>query len=335
MEKLISVILPVHEDHNYLSDAINSILFQTYKNIELIIVDDSRGDLVQKKIEGISDFRVKLVKGRKNGLSDALNLGIDISTGDYLARMDSDDICNSNRFEVQLSYMRKHNLDICGSNIQTFGRTNEKVRYPETDSAIKFALLFSCPIAHPTIMARARVFRTHRYNHKASSAEDYELWTKLALVGYKFGNCQEFLLRYRTHNFQSSKQNSDQLSRTIEIAKEYTFAIYHEKADRLMSLNCGFSESYKKEEVRELIDILSIECKKGHLNSGILSRIFISLYSRISDHSFASLRSFLKTMISAEVSLNRESKFKALALAIAIFVESSLSVRLIRILKST
>src|SRR3989338_5597380 len=113
----ICVIMSVYNGLPYLKEAVKSILNQTYKNFEFIIVDDASRDKTWQFLKSLKDKRVKLIQNKKNlGLAASLNIAIRLAQGDFIARMDADDISLSNRFEEQIKYLTKHQeIDLCGT----------------------------------------------------------------------------------------------------------------------------------------------------------------------------------------------------------------------------
>jgi hypothetical protein len=213
--------------------------------------------------------------------------------GDFIIRMDGDDISLSTRIEEQFNYLKKENLDICGSNIQNFGISNEKVYFPEFDHEIRFSLLFCCPIAHPTVMVKTNIVKEFKYNINTTAAEDYELWIKLASQDYRFGNCQLFLLQYRTHKKQASKNNNNQLEKTIYFAKQYAISYLNlSQSIKFNKLNCGLSEYYSSYEVNEITNILIEESQKRGISGKVYERLLNSLYFRITDYSKDTLMNY-------------------------------------------
>jgi glycosyltransferase involved in cell wall biosynthesis len=180
---LISVVMPVYnENPQYLNKAILSILGQTVKSLELIIVDDGSSPKVD--IRDINDSRIVLLTLKKNmGISHALNKGISIARGMYIARMDSDDISHINRFEHQLRIITKH--DIISSNIYLIdekgNRVGRSLILPFHNFIRRFQLykLKKNPVNHPTIFAKAKVFKHFKYNEGYRVAQDYELWISM------------------------------------------------------------------------------------------------------------------------------------------------------------
>ena len=192
-EPLVSVLLPIKLYDSYVNDSIYSILNQSYSNLEIIIIDDTNSEIFLNFISTIDDKRLIILKGHNNGISNALNLGIDYSNGLFIARMDSDDIADIDRIKKQLNFLLTNNLDICGSNYRTFGNESSLIYFPEKNEDILFSLLFTTPIAHPTLFIKSIILKTFKYAANIKAAEDLDLWMKLAMNGYRFGNCQEII----------------------------------------------------------------------------------------------------------------------------------------------
>lgn len=204
---LISVVLPVYNGEKYLIEAIESILAQTFRDFELIMIDDGSTDgslhLMRKYEE--NDARVRVVERENRGLAITLNDSIDIARGEWLARMDQDDIALPYRFERQLAWLKETGADISGSWVQRFGSSDKRVvRLRQTDEAIKMEMLFCSPFAHPTVMMRTALVKHLRYDSAWEKAEDYDLWERAAEAGWKMTNVPEVLLQYRVHESQIS-----------------------------------------------------------------------------------------------------------------------------------
>lgn len=199
---LVSVIIPTI-NYSFIEKSIKSILNQQGVDIEVIIVDDSLDNKIIQVISDINDCRIKYFKGKHQGIAAALNFGIEHASGNYIARMDDDDVAVDNRFYKQINYLLENNLDICGSNIRIID-TNKIIVYPEYHQQISFSLNFYCSIAHPTVLAKASFFKENKYNINDFYEEDYKLWIKTK-DKYLFGNIQEPLLHYRIHSNQASK----------------------------------------------------------------------------------------------------------------------------------
>jgi glycosyltransferase involved in cell wall biosynthesis len=201
----ISVVMPVYNGGKYLKEAIESILNQTYKDFELILINDGSTDASEEIIESFSDKRIVYLDNGKNlGLAASFNAGIDAARGAYIARMDADDISLPERFEKQLSYLeRKPHIGIVGSSIMIINEGGRRLAVhlrPKTHKEIKFSSLFSSPMYHPTVMGRTEIFRSHHYNETFSNSEDYELWSRLLFdSNVRFANFKAPLLKYRVY----------------------------------------------------------------------------------------------------------------------------------------
>ena len=200
-QPLISVVMPVYNTAKYVSDAIYSIVAQTYPHFEFIIVDDGSTDGTVEIIRKFAskDTRIRLISLPHGGWPRAANAGIMLAQGKFIARMDADDVALPERFSIQLAWMQKTGVDICGSCIKRFGAEDGLIWFPETHEAIRHELLFRVGILHPTMIIRADILKTQPYNEKT----DYEFWTRLAPI-YRMGNVQQVLLKHRCHSQQSN-----------------------------------------------------------------------------------------------------------------------------------
>lgn len=195
--------MSVYNAEKYIEEAIESVLNQTYNNFEFIIINDGSKDNSLKIIEKFlsKDDRIILIDRENKGLVASLNEGILKSKGNFIARMDADDICLPNRFEEQLNFMKKNpDVGVCGSWIKLFGEDfKSKVwKIPSNDQRLKAELLFSSCFAHPSVMIRKNVLLDNDFLYDESyiHAEDFELWIRLSDVT-NFANINKVLLKYR------------------------------------------------------------------------------------------------------------------------------------------
>ncbi len=200
----VSVVLPVYNCEEYIYEAIQSILNQSYVDFEVLIIDDFSTDNTVEIINKFKDERIKLIlKSENTGYTDSLNYAISIATGKYIARMDGDDICLPKRFEKQVEYLDKNqNIILCGTGIQILG-TETFLYHPSINKEIKVKLCFGSSFYHPTVMGRKEFFLKNPYNKNFEPAEDYDLWTRLIFEG-ELANLDEVLLLYRVHENQVS-----------------------------------------------------------------------------------------------------------------------------------
>lgn len=205
---IISVLLPVYNCSEYIKESVESILNQTFSDFEILIIDDSSTDGTYEFLQTLTDSRIRLISKSKNtGYTNSLNIGIEIAKGEYIARMDGDDICLPERFEKQINFLKKNeDYVLCGTWFKIFGNESARIiENPVSDVEIKLALLEYCSIGHPTVMIRNSVLKNNNiyYDIEMEPAEDFDLWVRLSPLG-KFANLPEVHLNYRDHEKQIS-----------------------------------------------------------------------------------------------------------------------------------
>lgn len=207
---LISVLMPVNNGEKYLNEAIESILHQKYKNYEFVIVNDGSTDNTDVIIESfqLQDQRIRICHQRKQGLISALNTGLNLCQGKYIARMDADDVSLPERLGKQVTFMEEHpQVGVCGTWVQTIGTVaGQTWPYPADDAALRCQLLFRSPLAHPAVMMRRETLIKTRLRYSQRDAEDYALWVHLAQHS-QLANIPQVLLFYRTHSQQTMQQH--------------------------------------------------------------------------------------------------------------------------------
>lgn len=207
MEKpKVTVIMPVFNREKYLKESIESILNQTFSDFEFLIIDDGSTDNGEKIIKEYEkkDPRIRLLNNtKKKGIVGALNTGIEQAKGDYIARMDSDDISLPERIEKQISFLEKNpEVGACGTWVKVFGKHENMIwNMPVDFENIKSTMLFSTGVANPTGVIRRRLFSELKfwYDDNLIVAEDYDFWTRIA-EATKIANLSEVLFLYRTHD---------------------------------------------------------------------------------------------------------------------------------------
>jgi glycosyltransferase involved in cell wall biosynthesis len=222
---LVSVILPVYNAAEFIKDSVFSILNQTYRNIELIVINDGSTDNSVEIIQSFNDKRIKIISHKSNkGIVDSINEGIEYSNGQYIARMDADDICHFNRIHLQVLYFQKNNkTDILGT--YTNQKTNILYHTKNLSSdEIKARLLFDNILCHPTIMFKKDLFfkKGIRYDKNFIHAEDYALWLEL-IDSAHFSILPVSLLKYREHPGQVSKSFRDLQIESVGMAHRKFF----------------------------------------------------------------------------------------------------------------
>lgn len=198
----VSVVMSVYNGDQHLAETIESILNQTFSDFEFIIVDDGSIDRSALIVESYHDTRIKFLKRPNLGLFSSLNYGIKESKGEYIARMDADDVALPYRLEYQLAYLKSNSACALLSGHTEFidrdGRTLYISKVPLQDDDIKRGLPFSCKIVHPACMfQRDHFLKTTGYLEQYSnSAFEVLLWNQLSQLG-PFANLDHVLIKYR------------------------------------------------------------------------------------------------------------------------------------------
>lgn len=208
----VSVILPVYnEDEKNLREAISSLLNQTFKDFELIIINDGSNNNSEQVIQSYNDERIIYLKNEENmGIVPSLNRGLDISRGEYIVRMDSDDISREIRLEVQVKYMDEHPEIIAAGSFAN--RIPQPLRYEGPTTAHNtrtFTRYITNCIMHPTMIIRNKILKENNIKYDASyiHTEDYDLCNRLLKHG-EIVNIPETLLLHRTHPKSITSKNS-------------------------------------------------------------------------------------------------------------------------------
>ena len=220
MNSIISVVMSVYNAEKYLKESIESILNQTFKNFEFIIINDGSTDRSLEIIENYAkkDDRIVVISRENRGLITSLNEGIEKAKGKYIVRMDADDISLPNRCKKQIEFMEKNSdIAISGSAAIVFRDDKESLwRVYEDEKMIKAELLFSSPFIHPSVIMRRDLICKYNllYDKSYIHAEDLELWNRMSRYGLKMANINKPLLKYRdTPNSVTKQANKNELKR--------------------------------------------------------------------------------------------------------------------------
>lgn len=223
-EPKISVLMPVYKGDKYLSKAVDSILNQNFKNFEFIVVCDNPTDETKELFNYYQqkDSRIKIFYQDRQGLVKSLNKGISLAKGEYIVRMDADDISLSDRLEKQVEFMDKNpDIGVSGTWVKIFGEVSEyTLKHPIDDGSIKSSMLFFCPLAHPSVIIRKDIFCNNGlcYRLEETYAEDYGLWARAANI-LKFANLPHVCLKYRMHNSNTNSNIQKKVSCDIRLSQ--------------------------------------------------------------------------------------------------------------------
>lgn len=227
----VTVLMPVYNGQQYLKEAIESILNQEFTDFEFLIINDGSTDESAGMIASYTDPRIRVINNEKNiGLVNTLNKALELCKGEYIVRMDCDDISLKDRLKVQVAFMDKNkNIGASGSSYYLF-RNNKKniLHLPLTEKEIECYFAFNCPIAHPSAIIRRSVIQDNNihYSSEYMHAEDYSFWTQIAIYS-SLANIAEPLLIYRVHdnqitgntNFTTRKNKSLEALRNQHVKK--------------------------------------------------------------------------------------------------------------------
>ena len=249
----VSILLCAYNAEAYIADAIKSTLSQTFREYEFIIIDDGSTDNTLNIIKNFCDNRIKICSKEHNYIA-SLNWGLKLCQGEYIARMDADDIMESNRLEIQVALMdAKEEIAVCTSWAQTFGCVEKVIGniVKEEVFDINRQFLHGNFLMHPTSMIRRKFLIQHRLKYKEYPyAEDFKLWTDIAIKGGRFYVIPQTLLRYRISpeqitNAHRLEQNQTRITIQQEIIERELRSIIGELKQRAGKLYRQLLLSYR------------------------------------------------------------------------------------------
>lgn len=257
----ISVIMSVYNGEKYLNEAIDSVRNQTFADWELIVINDCSTDSTGDILAGFAeaDDRIKVYTNKVNlRLPASLNKAISLCSGKYIARMDADDICLSERFEKQYEYMEEH-PDVALSSCRFMTLRNGVYSSGGAggrcdNEALRAMLLVANPILHPGVIARTEVLREMNYDTSLTCTEDLELWTRMATEDKKIQLLPECLLIYRLHDKQITGTTLErQHVEVLKIQQKYYAALLEKMDDELQRFYIGGVYFREQPDVHKLI----------------------------------------------------------------------------------
>lgn len=253
--------MPVYNREQYLRESIESILNQTFKDFEFIIVDDQSTDSSWQIIQeyATKDSRIVAVKNTgKKGCYPARNYGHKLAKGQYIAVMDSDDIALPERFQTQFNFMEQNpDIDFCGAFVKNFGIHNNIIELPENHEEIRDTLFFYCCIGNGTVIFKKNL--NIEYSTEFNCSEDYELWCR-EIDKVKFANIQKVLLLVRTHENQIStatKKNQYEVANKIRRKNLKKIGINLSTEEQKI-YNDFFSDQFIPQNIDEMTAVLNI-----------------------------------------------------------------------------
>lgn len=303
---MISVIMSTYkEDERLLRESIESILNQTYRDFEYIIILDYPDNDVHKSVieeYALKDDRIHFYINEKNmGLTDSLNRGLSLCHGEYIARMDADDISLPDRLERQMKYLEKNHYDLIGG-ITEMINENGSLLYsiknvPTDPKKINKALRYSQCIAHPTWLGRKEVFEKNAGYRHMPLCEDYDFTLRAVLNGFVVSNLNEAVLKYRMTSNSISRSNLfEQYLYMSYITNEY-------KNNRIASVDKAYA--YVQQHLNE-------KDSDKYLKANV---IFNRMLQEMSDKQFLSfIKDGFCLLFSSKYYLNKIYRFMMLSL---------------------
>ncbi|MBP3803802.1 MAG: glycosyltransferase [Oribacterium sp.] len=215
-EPLVSVIMSSYnESANEIEQSIDSVIEQTYRNIEIIIIDDNpANDMLREKLNSITDSRVHVIFNEKNiGLIKSLNKALEYAQGEYIVRMDADDICIPTRIKDEMQYLLESNADLIGSYVTLIDEhgfvVKSTMKLPISNNKIKRYMKWGSCVCHPTWLVKREVYKKLGGYRKVPNCEDYDFLQRAIKEGFILGNIPKVELKYRVRKTGISQANAD------------------------------------------------------------------------------------------------------------------------------
>lgn len=263
----VSVVMPAYNAEKYIGEAIDSILDQTFTDFEFIIVNDGSTDRTKEIIQSYDDPRIVYLENDNNsGIVLTLNKGLDAAQGEYIARMDADDVAVENRLEKQLAVMDAElEIGALGTGTRIFGEGMESTDTHSTldSDKLKAELLFSTCMCHPSVMLRRSVLEENciRYNAQFKGAEDFEMWWQIVRVS-RLKTIPDVLHCYRIHPNQVTQKKDEEyhklLLRMLDVRMETLGVVLSSDEKDIFLLYCmGKYQHFTHEKMHIYIDVLA------------------------------------------------------------------------------
>lgn len=265
MQPKVSVLFPVYNGERFLEESIDSILNQTFRDFELLILLEYGSNAASREIveRKKADGRIRVIENTEGrlGLAESLNLGMREAKGEYIARMDADDISLPKRFEKQVKYLDRHpDIVMCGTAMRGLyddGHMDDRGYFTDPGS-IRFECMLGNPFGHPTVMWRKDVFlREKLFYRNTPYSEDFELWKRVVEL-FPCANLKEYLLVYRLHGESASAVYGDTLGNVNDALNKEYLAKHHIDYD---VTGAFFRGGLSEEEIEHREEIVQQICR--------------------------------------------------------------------------
>lgn len=214
-----TVLIPAYNCGKFISDAINSVLKQSYSDYEILVIDDGSTDNTENVIKSIASDKIIYLKNDENsGIVKTLNKGIELARGKYIARMDADDIMLGNRLQLQIDFLEQNpDYGMVGGWYQIMdenGKFKKAINLPTDYELLKIGLFFFNQFAHPTVTMRSSLLKKLKYKQEFIYCEDFDLWTRFSKIT-KTANLPYYFLSYRWYDSNSCHTKQKELRTSV------------------------------------------------------------------------------------------------------------------------
>lgn len=295
-KKFISVLLPVYNADQFLAETLDSLLRQTNKNFEVIAVNDGSKDSSLSILQEYAarDDRIIVVDQKNQGLVKTLNLAASKANGEYLARIDADDIALPRRFELQLKAMEENPTRVLIAGGFDVMNEDGEILYhdavPTENSDILHAMYSRNPLAHGSVLIRRSAFEeVGGYSEDCGPTEDYELWTRLSKIG-EIHAVPETIFRWRVNPNGITSTKSDVMERHMKVNLDnfqkmhpYSYVSRSELLSigaRYIEMNSLYGIAMKEHVLRDLTDVSFVLIKQGHPGKAIRQLLAVASTGR-------------------------------------------------------
>lgn len=238
---LVSVLMSCYNAEEFIDEAINSLISQTYKHLEFIFINDGSTDKTLEKLNSFEDQRINIISHENKGIVASLNIGLKHCKGAYIARMDADDISSQDRIEKLVLFLEQHpEVLACGGAIEEFNEkgTIKVTKKPLCHDDLLFYSLHRAPISNPSSMIRNIVFKEKglSYDPIYKYGQDVKLWFEIAKIG-KLANIEDILLRYRKSLTQVTTKHRNEQKKLAKSVRQDTYLFIQENWTRLQPIS--------------------------------------------------------------------------------------------------
>ena len=280
----LTVLMPTYNVAPWVEKAIQSVLNQTYRDFELLVVDDASTDDTLNRVRAIDDPRIRIAAFPNNvGSADNLKRGLDIINTELVARMDGDDIAEPDWLETGINVLDTHpEVGICSFGFQFFGAKTSLVRFPEHHEDSKAQMLFGCTVIVPVFRKSVFTYNHLRYSTDAFPAEDYMMWSNVYPLTQIY-NVQRTLFHYRTHPTQiSTSRREAQIVKSNEVRLKMLQWLNPDFSDEEKRyfldsfVPCKIEQKQDINKLQQFADLLVSRNMQGHYSSEALRHKFNS-----------------------------------------------------------